>query len=74
MICHCIVFLIYVTCMNSGVNARREERVIMISFVYLSVCALFCPYNPKTITSIDLKFGGHMFHVIQTDSSKSGKI
>ena len=42
--------------------------------VCLSVCALFCPYNSKTITSIELKFGGQVFHGVQTDSSKFGVI
>ena len=42
--------------------------------VCLSVCAPFCPYNSKTITSIELKFGGQVFHVVQTDSSKFGVI
>ena len=40
----------------------NEERIILISFVCLSVCAPFCPYNSKTITSIELKFGGQIFH------------
>ena len=39
-----------------------------------SVCAPFCPYNSKTITSINLKFGGKVFHGVQTDSSKFGII
>ena len=42
--------------------------------VCLSVCAPFCPYNSKTITSIELKFGGQVFHGVQTDSSKFGVI
>ena len=49
-------------------------RVIVISFVCLSVCALFCPYNSKTITSIELKFSGQVFHGVQTNSSKFGVI
>ena len=28
----------------------------------LSVCAPFCPYNSKTITSIELRFGVQVFH------------
>ena len=40
----------------------------------LSVCAPFCPYNSKTVTPIKLKFGGQVFHGIQTDSSKFGLI
>ena len=39
-----------------------------------SVCALFCPYNSKTITPIKLKFGGQVFYGVQTDSSKFGII
>ena len=42
--------------------------------VCLSVCAPFCPYNSKTIPSINLKFGGQVFHGVQTDSSKFGII
>ena len=42
--------------------------------VCLSVCAPFGPYNSKTITSIKLKFGGQVFHGVQTDSSKFGVI
>ena len=45
----------------------------MISF-FLSVCAPFCPYNSKTVTSIELKFGGQVFHGVQMDSSKFGVI
>ena len=45
----------------------------MIS-LFLSVCAPFCPYNSKTITPIELKFGGQVFHGVQTDSSKFGVI
>ena len=45
----------------------------MIS-LFLSVCAPFRPYNSKTIGSIMLKFGGKVFHGIQTDSSKFGVI
>ena len=45
----------------------------MIS-LFLSVCAPFCPFNSKTITSIELKFGGQVFHGVQTDSSKFGVI
>ena len=40
----------------------------------LSVCAPFCLYNSKSITSIELKFGGQVFHGVQTDSSKFGVI
>ena len=40
----------------------------------LSVCAPFCPYNSKTITPIELKFGGQVFYGVQTDSSKFGII
>ena len=39
-----------------------------------SVCAPFCPYNSKTIISIELKFGGQVFHRVQTDFSKFGVI
>ena len=42
--------------------------------VRLSVCAPFCPYNSKTITSINLKFGRQIFHGVQMDSSKFGEI
>ena len=42
--------------------------------VCLSVCAPFRPYNSKTITSIELKFGGQVFYGVQTDSSKFGII
>ena len=42
--------------------------------VHLSVCAPFRPYNSKTITPIKLKFGGQIFHGVQTDSSKFGVI
>ena len=43
--------------------------------VCLSVCAPFRPYNSKTtITPIELKFGGQIFHGVQTDSSKFGVI
>ena len=45
----------------------------MIS-LFLSVCALFPPYISKTIAPIKLKFGGQVFHVVQTDSSKFGVI
>ena len=45
----------------------------MIS-LFLSVCAPFCPYNSKTITSINLKFGRQIFHGVQMDSSKFGVI
>ena len=34
----------------------------------------FSPYNSKTITSINLKFGGKVFHGVQTDSAKFGVI
>ena len=40
----------------------------------LSVCAPFHPYSSKTITPIKLKFGGQVFHGVQTDSSKFGVI
>ena len=39
-------------------------------FVCLSVCAPFHPYNSKTITPIELKFGGQIFHGVQIDYSK----
>ena len=55
------------------INARRLERVIVIS-LFLSVCALFRPYNSKTITPIELKFGGQVFYGVQTDSFKFGVI
>ena len=42
--------------------------------VCLSVCALFRPYNSKTIPLIELKFGGQVFYGVQTDSSKFGII
>ena len=42
--------------------------------VGLSVCAPFGPYNSKTITPIELKFGGQVFHGVQIDSSKFGVI
>ena len=42
--------------------------------VCLSVCALFRSYNSKSITPIELKFGGQVFYGIQTDSSKFGVI
>ena len=42
--------------------------------VCLSACAPFCPYNSKTITPIKLKFGGQVFHGVQTDSSKFGVV
>ena len=45
----------------------------MIS-LFLSVCAPFRPYNSKTITPINLKFGGKVFHGVQMDSSKFGLI
>ena len=38
--------------------------------VCLSGCAPFRLYNSKTITPIKLKFGGQIFHGVQTDSSK----
>ena len=38
--------------------------------VRLSVCAPFRPYNSKTITPIELKFGGSVFYGVQTNSSK----
>ena len=42
--------------------------------VCLSVCAPFRSYNSKTITPIELKFGGQVFDGVQTDSSKFGVI
>ena len=42
--------------------------------LFLSVCASFRPYNSKTITPIELKFGGQVFHGVQTYSSKFGVI
>ena len=42
--------------------------------VCLSVCAPFRPYNSKTVTPIELKFGEQIFHGVQTDSSKFGVI
>ena len=42
--------------------------------VCLSVCAQFCPYSSKTMTSISLKFGGQVFHGVEMDSSKFGVI
>ena len=42
--------------------------------VRLSVCAPFRPYNSKTITPIELKFGGHVFYGVQTNSYKFGVI
>ena len=42
--------------------------------VCLSVCAPFRPFNSKTITPIELKFGGQVFHGVQMDSSKFGVI
>ena len=42
--------------------------------VCLSVCAPFRPYHSKTITPIKLKYGGQVFHGVQTDSSKFGAI
>ena len=41
---------------------------------FLSVCASFRPYRSKTITPIELKFGGQVFHGVQTNSSKFGVI
>ena len=35
--------------------------------VRLSVCAPFRPYNSKTKTPIKLKFGGQIFHGVQTE-------
>ena len=35
-----------------------------------SVCAPFDPYSSKTITPIELKFGGQVFHGVQMDSSE----
>ena len=45
----------------------------MIS-LFLSVCAPFGPYNSKTITSIELKFGGQIFHGVQMNYSNFGVI
>ena len=42
--------------------------------LFLSVCAPFCHYNSKTITSIKLKFGGQILPGVQTNSSKLGVI
>ena len=42
--------------------------------VHLSVCAPFGPYNSKTITLMELKFGGQIVHGVQTNSSKFGVI
>ena len=42
--------------------------------VRLSVCAPFHPYNSKTIKPIKLKFGGHVFYGVQTNSYKFGVI
>ena len=42
--------------------------------VRLSVCAPFGPYNSKTITLMELKFGGQIVHGVQTNSSKFGVI
>ena len=42
--------------------------------VRLSVCAPFRPYNSKTITPIELKFGRPIFYGVQTNSSKFGVI
>ena len=42
--------------------------------VCLSVCAPFRTYNSKTITPIELKFGGQVFYGVPTDSSKFGII
>ena len=53
------------------INARREGDCDRIC---LSVSAPFCPYNSKTITSIEFKFGRQIVHGVQTDSSKFGKI
>ena len=42
----------------------------------ISLCLSLClsvhcfAYNSKTITPIELKFGGKMFHGVQMDSSK----
>ena len=41
----------------------------MIS-LFLSVCAPFRPYNSKTITPIELKFGGQVLHGVQTGSTE----
>ena len=40
--------------------------------VCLFVCAPFHPYNSKTVTPIELKFDGQVFHGVQMDSSKFG--
>ena len=42
--------------------------------VCLSVCAPFCPYNSKTITSIEVIFGGQILPGVQMNSSKSDVI
>ena len=42
--------------------------------VCTSVCAPFRPYNSKTVTPIELKFGGQIFHGVQTDSGEFGVI
>ena len=39
-----------------------------------SVCAPFRPYNSKTRTPIERKFGGQVFYGVQTDSSNFGVI
>ena len=40
----------------------------------MHVCAQFRPYNSKTITPIELKFGGQVLHGVQTGSTKFGVI
>ena len=42
--------------------------------VCLSACAPFCPYGSKTITSIELIFGGQILPGVQMNSSKFGVI
>ena len=36
----------------------------------MSVCAPFCHYNSKTVSSIKVKFGGQAFRGVQTDFAK----
>ena len=58
----------------------KARRVFLILIGLLQwkfcfcVCAPFCPYNFKTITSINLKFGGKVFYGEPMDSSKFGVI
>ena len=51
-----------------------NQFVSVCLFFCLSVCAPCYPYSSKTMTSISLKFGGQVFHGVQTDSSKFGVI